>query len=63
VDDQEDRVFGVLKVKVTQGGKVETEVVTGDNQKNVLPESLRRELKEFVEGKVAEDPNQQDEDK
>src|SRR5208282_4136918 len=48
VDDEEDRVFGVLHVKISKGAKVETEIITGDGSGNskedVLPEALRKEL-------------------
>jgi hypothetical protein len=58
VDDEEDRVFGVLKVKISQGAKVETEIVTGDNQVDLLPESLRKELSDWVEGRVNGHPEE-----
>lgn len=58
VDDAEDRVFGVLKVKISQGAKVETEIMTEQNSVDVLPESLRRELKDWVEGRVAGQPDE-----
>lgn len=55
VDDVEDRVFGVLKVKISKGAKVETEIVQSEDEKDdVLPESLRRELKDWIEGRVVE---------
>jgi len=58
VDDAEDRVFGVLKVKISKGAKVETEIVTGDNKGDELPESLRKELKDWVEGRVIGRPEE-----
>lgn len=62
VDDEEDRVFGVLKVKISKGAKVETEIVTGDNTVDVLPESLRQELNDWVEGRVVGQPEESDDD-
>jgi hypothetical protein len=60
VDDTEDRVFGVLKVKISKGAKVETEIMTGENSGDVLPESLKQELKDWVEGRVAGQPEEQE---
>lgn len=62
VDDAEDRVFGVLKVKISKGAKVETEIVTGDNTVDVLPESLRKELNDWVEGRVVGRPEEDNDD-
>ena len=62
VDDEEDRVFGVLKVKISKGAKVETEIVTGDNTVDVLPESLRKELHDWVEGRVVGRPEEANDD-
>ena len=56
VDDEDDSVFGVLHVKISKGAKVETEIITGDGSGNskedVLPEALRKELNDWVEGRV-----------
>jgi hypothetical protein len=59
VDDVEDRVFAVLKVRVSKGAKVETEIVMGDNEneEDKLPKSLRKELSDWVEGRVGERPD------
>lgn len=62
VDDAEDRVFGVLKVKISKGAKVETEIVTGDNGVDVLPDSLRQELEDWVEGRVGGRPEEGNDD-
>jgi hypothetical protein len=62
VDDAEDRVFGVLKVKISKGAKVETEIVTGDNTVDILPDSLRQELKDWVEGRVGGRPEEGNDD-
>lgn len=61
VDDEEDRVFGILKVKISKGAKVETEIITGDekdSEEDALPESLRKELNDWVEGRVVGRPEQ-----
>ena len=60
VDDEEDRVFGVLRVKISKGAKVEAEILTGDGKEDVLPESLRKELEDFVEGRVVGRPEAND---
>ena len=60
VDDAEDRVFGVLKVKISKGAKVETEIMTTENSADVLPDSLRQELKDWVEGRVAGQPEEKE---
>jgi hypothetical protein len=60
VDDEEDRVFGVLRVKISKGAKVEAEILTGDGKEDVLPESLRKELEDFVEGRVVGRPEGND---
>ena len=56
VDEEEDRVFGVLHVKISKGAKVEAEIIPGDGSGNrkedVLPETLRKELNDWVEGRV-----------
>ena len=56
VDEEEDRVFGVLYVRISKGAIVETEIITGDgsgnNKEDVLPETLRKELNDWVEGRV-----------
>jgi hypothetical protein len=57
VDDAEDRVFGVLKVKISKGAKVEAELVSDENKEDVLPEALRRELNDWVEGRIIGQPN------
>jgi hypothetical protein len=62
VDDEEARVFGVLKVKIGKNGKVETEIVNGENQGDPLPESLRKELKDWVEGKIMGRPENKDDE-
>ena len=60
VDDEEDRVFGVLKVKISKGAKVEAEILTGEGKEDVLPESLRKELEDFVEGRAVGKPEGND---
>ena len=60
VDDEEDRVFGVLRVKISKGAKVEAEILTGEGKEDMLPESLRRELKDFVEGRIVGRPEGND---
>jgi hypothetical protein len=62
VDDAEDRVFGVLKVKISKGAKVETEILDQDHESDVLPESLRRELKDWVEGRIRGQPEDTNDD-
>ena len=62
VDDAEDRVFGVLKVKISKGAKVETEIMTGDNTVDILPDSLRQELEDWVEGRVGDRPEEGNDD-
>ena len=62
VDDEEDKVFGVLKVKISKGAMVETEIVTGDNQVDLLPEYLRRELSDWVEGRISGRPEEVNDD-
>ena len=56
VDDEEDRIFGLLHVKISKGAKVETEIIRGDGSRNskedALPERLRKELNDWVEGRV-----------
>jgi hypothetical protein len=56
VDDAEDKVFGMLKVKISKGAKVETEILNQEQGKSDLPDSLRRELKDWVEGRVGGRP-------
>jgi Glucosidase II beta subunit-like protein len=53
VDDEENRVFGVLKVKISKGAIVETAVVSDEEHDTTLPESLRKEIHDWVEGKVS----------
>lgn len=60
VDDEEDRVFGMLKVKISKGAKVEAEILTGEGKGDVLPESLRKELEDFVEGRAVGRPEEND---
>ena len=62
VDDAENRVFGVLKVKISKGAKVETEIMTGDNTMDVLPDSLRQDLEDWVEGRVGGRPEEGNDD-
>ena len=56
VDDEEDTVFGVIHVKIGKGAKVETEIISGDesgkSKENVLPDALRKELNDWVDGRV-----------
>jgi hypothetical protein len=62
IDDVEDRVFGVLKVKITKGANVETEIVSGEGSPDVLPESLTKELKDWVEGHIPGQPEEKEND-
>jgi hypothetical protein len=62
VDDTEDRVFGVLKVKISKGAKVETEILNHEHGGSELPDSLRRELRDWVEGRVGARPEDVPED-
>jgi Glucosidase II beta subunit-like protein len=55
IDDEEGTVFGVIKVKISQGAVVETEFYLnaddGEQGKDVLPESLRKELNDWLQGR------------
>lgn len=61
-DDDKNQVFGVLKVKISNGAKVEAELVQ-DYDQGILPESLRKELNDWVEGRTAERPEEPDEER
>jgi hypothetical protein len=56
VDDTENRVFGVLNVKISKGAEVEIEIMNHDTKDTVVPESLRKELKDWVEGRFSGRP-------
>jgi hypothetical protein len=56
IDDAENQVFGVLKVKVEKGGKIEAEILKEKGSVK-LPESLRKYLIDWVEGKVRGRPD------
>jgi hypothetical protein len=55
IDDEQDTVFGVIKVKISQGAVVETDFSMnaddGEQGKDVLPESLRKELNDWLQGR------------
>ena len=61
-DDDKDQVFGVLKVKISKGAKVEAELVK-DYDQGVLPDSLRKELNDWVEGRTVGRPEENDEER
>lgn len=62
VDNEEDRVFGMLKVRISKGAKVEVEILTEDNQEDSLPENLRKDLNDWVEGRVVGQPEANNDD-
>jgi hypothetical protein len=62
VDNEEDQVFGVLKVRISKGANVEAEIMTEDNQEDSLPEDLRKELNDWLEGKVVGGPEDVNDD-
>ena len=63
IDNEENQVFGALKVKISKGAKVEAEILQGDKQADVLPESLRKELKDWVEGRIIGQAEESDDEK
>jgi hypothetical protein len=53
IDDEEDKMFGLLNIQIGKHGVVKVEIVDDENKGKTdpLPEALRQELKDWVEGR------------